>query len=246
MKTCTLCDKSFSKAFNYKRHIQRAHSKRNEVVPLPFEAASTACVSGSTKSGKTTWLFRLLRNKAVMFSEPVNKVLYCYGIYQDTFDNMKKEVQGIEFHEGVPSRTDVENFADGSHNMVILDDLSESVVKDPEMERLFVQGAHHRNLSVFFVSHNCFRQGKCARTIALNTHYTVLFRNIRDGQQISALGKQMFPGNGKALVEAYEDATSKKYGYLVIDCTANGDEAYRLRTDIFPGQDPVVYVPVKL
>ena len=34
-----------------------------------------------------------------------------------------------------------------------------------------------------------------------------LFRNIRDGPQLSALGKQMFLGNNKALVEAYEDAT---------------------------------------
>ena len=51
----------------------------------------------------------------------------------------------------------------------------------------------------------------------------VLFRNIRDGQQVSALGKQMFQGNNKALVEAYENTTSCKYGYLVTDSTAKGD-----------------------
>ena len=127
-----------------------------------------------------------------MFSEPVNKILYCYGIYQDTFDSMKREVEGIEFPEGVPSRAEIEHFVDGMHNLVILDDPSEGLVKDPGMERLFIQGAHHSNLSVFFVSHNCFRQGKCARMITLNTHYTVLFRNIRNGQQISALGKKCF------------------------------------------------------
>ena len=155
---------------------------------------------------------------------------------------MKKEIEGIEFFEGVPDQTEVKKFADGKHNLIILDDLSERVVKDPVIEKLFVQGAHHLNLSVFFVSHNCFRQGKCARTIALNTHYTILFRNVRDGQQIGSLGKQMFPGNNKVLVEAYEDATSTKYGYLVIDSTANGEDAYRLRTKIFPGEDPIVYV----
>ena len=215
-----------------------------DTVPLPFEAASTACVSGMTKCGKSTWLFRLLENKHVMFSEPVEKILYCYGIYQDTFDSMKKVIQGIEFLEGIPTQSEIDRLAGGEHNLVILDDLSEAVVKDPNMERLFVQGAHHLNLSVFFVSHNCFRQGKCARTIALNTHYTILFRNIRDGQQISALGKQMYPGNGNVLVEAYQDATSPKYGYLVIDCTANGEDLYRLRTRIFPGEDPWVYVPI--
>ena len=54
----------------------------------------------------------------------------------------------------------------------------------------------------------------------------------------------MFSDNNKALVEAYEDATSCKYGYLVIDSTANGDDAYRLRNNIFPGEDPLVYVPI--
>ena len=189
MKTCNVCDKSFSKGYNYKRHIQRFPNNHfgKEAVPLPFEAVSTACVSGA--SGKTTWLFRLLRNKNVTFSEPVNKILYCYGIYQDTFDSMKREVEGIEFLEGILSLAKVEHLADGMHNLVILDDISERVVKDPDMERLFVQGVHHSNLSMFFVSQNCFRQGTCTRTITLNTHYTVLFTNIRDGQQISAFGK---------------------------------------------------------
>ena len=251
MEKCTVCDKTFSKPYNYKRHLKRFHAKAQKVeveerIALPFEEGSTCIVNGSTKSGKTMWLFRVLRHKNAMFSQPVKKTLYCYGIYQDTFDAMKKEINGIEFFKGVPTQSDIESFADGEHNLVILDDLSEKVVKEPDMERLFVQGAHHLNLSVFFVSHNCFRQGKCARTIALNTHYTVLFRNIRDGQQISCLGKQMFPGNGKALVEAYQDATSQKYGYLVIDSTANGEDIYRMRTKIFPGEDPWVYVPIKV
>ena len=43
-------------------------------------------------------------------------------------------------------------FSDGNHTLIILDDLSEQVVKDPEMERLFVQGAHHLNLNVFILA----------------------------------------------------------------------------------------------
>ena len=229
-----------------KQKPKETRLKGKQKVPLPFESASTLCLAGSTKCGKTTWLYRLLKHKEEMFSVAVNKILYCYGIYQDTFDAMKKDIKDIEFYLGVPKESDIKNFANGSHHLIVFDDLSESVVKDPDMERLFVQGAHHLNLSVFFVTHNCFRQGKCARTIALNTHYMVLFKNIRDGQQISCLGKQMFPGNAKALVEAYEDATKIKYGYLVIDLTANGEDTYRLRSKVFPGEEPWVYLPVKL
>ena len=57
-----------------------------------------------------------------------------------------------------------------------------------------------------------------------------------------ALGRQNFPGNNKALVEVYKGATSCKYGYLVINSTANGNDAYKLKTRIFLGEDPLVYI----
>ena len=243
MMRCDICDKNFSKPYNLKRHVKAMHGTK-ETVALPFEEASTVCISGATKSGKTSWLHKLLKNKEAMFTVPVSKILYCYGIYQPLFDQMLKDVRDISFHEGLPTEEEVKEFTDANHNLVIIDDLSDEAVKNPDVEKLFTRGAHHLNTSVFFVSHNCFRQGKCARTIALNTHYTVLFKNIRDGQQIACLGKQMFPGNKDALVEAYKDATSEKYGYLVIDCTANGKDTFRLRTKIFPGEDPWVYIPL--
>ena len=49
---------------------------------------------------------------------------------------------------------------------------------------------------------------------------------MRDGQQLD-------PGNEKALVEAYQDATKQQYGYLIIDLTANGDDLYCMRSNIF-------------
>ena len=69
---------------------------------------------------------------------------------------------------------------------------------------------------------------------------------MRDGQQIVSLGKQLYPGKGMVLIEAYKDATKQKYGYLIIDMTANGDDTYRMRSKIFPGEDPWVYIPQNL
>ena len=69
---------------------------------------------------------------------------------------------------------------------------------------------------------------------------------MRDVQQTVSLGRQLFPGNGMALVEAYKDATKIKYGYLVIDLTTNGDDTFRMRRKIFPSEDHWVYVPQSL
>ena len=87
------------------------------------------------------------------------------------------------------------------------------------MQQLFTQVEHHLRFSVLFITHNCFQQGKCSRTISLNTHYLILFRNMRDGQQIVSLGKQLFPSNSMALVEPYKDATREKYGKKILFLT---------------------------
>ena len=70
----------------------------------------------------------------------------------------------------------------------------------------------------------------------------IIFRNPRDASQISVLGKQMYPNKSKNLAEAFQDATSSTYGYLLIDIRPELENKFRLRTGIFPGDTHYVYV----
>ena len=77
----------------------------------------------------------------------------------------------------------------------------------------------------------------------LNSHYLVLSKNPRDVGQISILGRQTF-SNGKFLEESFKDATSRPYGYLLVDLKPDTEEQLRVRTNIFPDEVPqYVYVP---
>lgn len=199
-------------------------------------------VTGSTCSGKTTWLFRLLRHKDVMFRNPPEKVLYCYGIYQPLYEEMERELSFVTFHSGIPTQTDLEALSDKHHcNLVILDDLSEIVSTSPEMESLFVKGMHHRHLSVIYLNQNLFSRGRHSRTINVNTHIYVLMRNPRDVSQLQCLSRQAFPGKSKFVMDAFNDATRQAYGYLVLDFSPSGEQAYRVRTMVFPNEDTIVY-----
>ena len=215
---------------------------------LPFRPCTSMTISGCTNSGKTTWVHKLLRHLNGMYVDnPPQKILYCYGVYQPLFDEMEKTVPNLTFHQGLPSSSILDELTmDRKHALVILDDLMSHVTQSPDMETLFTQGCHHRNMSVIFITQNLYQQGKAARTIALNTQYLILFRNIRDASQISHLAKQMFPGQGHTLVEIYQDCTKKPYSYLVIDMSPQSEDKYRLRTNIFPGEDPLVYIPHSL
>jgi hypothetical protein len=69
----------------------------------------------------------------------------------------------------------------------------------------------------------------------------VVFKSPRDKTQISYLGRQMFPSNSKFIVEAFDDATSEPYGYLVVDLRPETPEEYRVRTRIFDNESTIVY-----
>lgn len=210
----------------------------------PFPECTSIAVSGATMSGKTYWTFRLLREKETMFTSPPEKVLYCYGIFQPLFEEMEKELSFVTFHKGLPSEDTLKELASPNRcNLVILDDLMASVTSSAEMESLFVKGVHHLHLSALYLNQNVFCKGKHSRTINLNTHIYILMKNPRDVSQLQCLARQAFLGKSAFLMDAYKDATSKPYGYLVLDLSPGAEEDYRVRTNVFMGEDTIVYQP---
>lgn len=216
----------------------------SSVEMYPFPECTSIAVTGATMSGKSYWTLRLLREKDSMFDKPPEKVLYCYGIYQPLFEMMEKELPFVSFHQGLPSEDTLRELSSpGSCNLVILDDLMETVTSSTEMQSLFVKGVHHLHLSVLYINQNLYCKGKFSRTINLNTHIYVLMKNPRDVSQLQCLARQAFLGKSAFLMEAYKDATSQSYGYLVLDFSPGADELYRVRSKVFPGEDTIVYQP---
>ena len=174
--------------------------------------------------------------------DPPTRILYCYGIYQPLFDEMERNVPNFTSKQGLPSSEEIDEFtADRCHKLIVIDDLMHKATQDKEMELLFTQGTHHRCVSVILITQNLYPGGKHARTIALNTWYTILMKNLRDVLQVGILGRQLYPGRGKGFMKAYEDAVGSKEGYLIVDTSPHGDDRYRLRSRVFRGQDPLVY-----
>ena len=143
----------------------------------PFTAPAKITISGTTGSGKTTWLLKLLQNQGVMFDIAPIKILYCYGVWQPLFEEMQREIINISFQEGLPTEELMETFnPNGEHCLVILDDLAHLVMKSNEMETFYTRLSHHKQISIIFLNQNMFHQGKNARTINLNTHFMVLLK----------------------------------------------------------------------
>jgi len=214
------------------------------MIALPFKSNSAVILSGCTGAGKTQWVYKLLRQSDIMFEVPPSAVLYCYSTYQTIFDEMQLQVPNITFHQGLPSSADITHLAaSGSHSILVLDDLAEETIQSPLMVKMFTTNCHHMGITTLFVTQNLFMQGKFARTISLNSHYIVLLKSLRDLNQISYLGRQLFGKKANTVDESYLDCMRKPYGYLLIDLSPHTDDRFRLRSEIFPGEYPVIYQP---
>ncbi len=198
-------------------------------------APFTSVISGPTGSGKSVFVQRLIKHAKNVISPPPDRILYCYGVFQQIFNEMK----GVEFNEGLPSLAEF----DGSINtLLIIDDLMHET--NDVVSKLFTRSSHHTNTSVVFITQNLFHADKVTRTITLNAQYLILFKNVRDKSQIAHLSRQMYPGNSKHMIESYIDATSEPYSYLFVDLKPNTDENHRLKACVFPDDhNKYVYTP---
>ena len=176
-----------------------------------------------------------------MFLEKPKKIYYCYSIWQESYDKIKAiaTIIPIQFIRGLDVFNSIE-----SNSWLIIDDLAESIEQfSQEMLQLFTVRSHHENISITLVLHNLFYQRKCMQTLALNCTIYIIYRVVRDSSSLITLNKQIYPGAPKFLLSAYTQATSKPYGYILLDLNQSTPEDLRVVTDIFDNEI-TVYLPV--
>jgi hypothetical protein len=212
------------------------------VIPHPFgfRHPTTVLIAGPTMCGKTRLLVRML--KEGVFRPAPTRLIWVYGEYQPIYDEVKALWPHSEFEREMTPEL-YESIKSDERNLVVLDDKMNDESGSKTLAKLFTQGAHHRNLTVVFIVQNLFHQGDSMRTVSLNCHYMILFKNPRDKGQIRALGSQMYPGDSSFLVSAYREATDARYGYLILDLHPDTPEDLRVRTGIFSDDVAHVFLP---
>ena len=196
-------------------------------------------VAGPSKAGKSVFVSKLVRFVHELVQEPPVEILWCYSEYQPAYLELAHLVPNLHLIEGLPN---IEALKQDTkrHKLIIFDDMMDRFKKDPTLVTLFIKGCHHWNLSCIHIVQNLYFEG--LRTARLNANYLVLFKNPSDQQQMAILARQMFPKQSYKFMEAFQDATSQPYTYLLVDLTQQCPNHLRLRTNIFPGELQLVYV----
>lgn len=188
----------------------------------------TCLLAGPTGSGKTHFACQLIKHADELISSPPEHIMWIYD--NDDPESVACIPHNVELTKDLDS---IDGLSPNERHLIIVDDKMTDDETAEKMEALFTQGSHHKNISVVYIIQNLFNRHKRHRTISLNTHYLVVFKNPRDRTQIQTLARQTHPGNSKFVLEAYNLATEKPHGYLLLDLHQNTDEAIRLRTEVF-------------
>ena len=173
-----------------------------------------------------------------MINLPPERIGWCYSQWQPAYMEMLVTIPNTEFVKGIPPALEKDSyFHVNKRNLIVFDDQMIDAGKDQRIVNLFTRGSHHRNLSVIYIVQNLFHQGKGSRSISLNSHYLVLFKNPRDKLQVLTLAKQMYPGCTDFFLKQYEGAVRRPFGYLLIDLKTTTQDDSRLRTNVLPGEE---------
>ena len=183
-----------------------------------FQKPMRAIFSGSSQSGKTYLIGKMLNQQTDLFGDEFSQVKYYYPEYLDEcpVDWHDTISTPISYHSGFPEKEDIQSLPNNS--LIIIDDNMSKVVKSELMRQLFNVISGKRNISVICVTQNYFTQGPHSRDIRNSSNFVALFRNCAD----ATLNKRV--ANAFGLSKAYTAAEldvfhDNIYPYIFIDQT---------------------------
>ena len=197
-----------------------------------FQKPIRAVFSGSSQSGKTFLIGKMLEKQKRLFGDEFQMIKYFFPCYLDDSPvNYHESISTpICYEKGFPSKEAILSLPKNS--LIIIDDQYDEVVQSNLMSQFFKVISGKRNLSIIVVTQNYFQQGKYGRDIRNSCNYVGLFRNCGDSSLNSRVA-QCF-GLKKAFNAAEKDLyNTEVYPYCFIDQTQRAQlSSYRLYTDI--------------
>ena len=199
-----------------------------------------ASLVGPSASGKSQFIYNWLKKGT--FQPKSDKIYFFYQHSQTLYDVMQKEVESLNFVQGVNFEFIDSLKNNGTIYLLIFDDSCEEICNSKAIVDIANAG-RQRGLSTIYIRHNLFHQSQLGRDVELQITQILLFKSPRDVMQICTLSAQL--GLGSKLVDWYRDATSVHYDHLFIDLSPRTDDQLRYCTNSasIPSK---VYIPVGL
>ena len=221
----------------------------SETVTIPtkiFGRWARIGICGSSGTGKSVIVHKIIKNSAVLFERKTDLVLYFYLVKNDDhFQKLREEVGEIEFHQGLDDLEQVlethRETAKSKGILLVIEDLQMDGFNSKTLASVFTAFCHHFPLTgVLFTMQHPFQKGAKYSTIINRnlTHY-IFSASPRLKSSLLILGRELDPSSPLTLLRVFEHATREGgFPYLMVDLGAREDSFFG---GIIPGEDLCVY-----
>ena len=203
--------------FTFTKNMNKLLSTKNRVF---------ISLVGPSETGKPQLIYIWL--KLGKFLPKIDMIYFFYQHSQPLYDVIQKEIENLEFVQGVNFEFIDSLKNNGTKQLLIFDDSCEEICNSKAFVDIATAG-RHRGLSTIYIEHNLFHQSKLGRDVELQNTYIVPFDSPRDVMQVTNLSTQL--GLGSELVDWYQDATSVPFGHSLIDLSPRTGDRLRYCTN---------------
>lgn len=206
----------------------------------------TGIVSGKPSSGKTFFVYNLLKNQEFFIDQEFKTVYWFYGQDNDFTKSLPKLLPNIDVKliKGLP--TDIIKYMKGKKRcLIVLDDVMRAVTSNRYITDLYSLCARHEEWSVLFLLQNLFYHGSERTTLLRCSQLLVVFDETIDRSMIYTLANKLIPRKPNIFMEIFDEATSKPYRPLLIDGHQSTPKSLRFRAIDFDEKVQHVYQPLE-
>ena len=132
---------------------------------------------GPSDSGETYLIHECL--KVGTFQPKFDRICFFYQHTQPIFDVMDKEIDNLEFVQGVHFEFINSLKSNGTKYLLIFDDSCAEICNSKEFVDIATAG-RQGGFSTIYNKHNLFHQSKLGRDVELQNTHIVLFKSPRD------------------------------------------------------------------
>ena len=147
---------------------------------------------GPSETGKSQLIYTWL--KIGRFQPKFDKIYFFYHYSQPFCDVMVKEIENLEFVQGVNFEFISSLKNSGTKYLLIFDYSCEEIGNSKAFVDI-ATGRRRRGLSTIYIKHNLFHQSKLGRHVELQNTHIVLFKSPRDAMQVTTLSTQLGLGS---------------------------------------------------
>jgi len=223
---------------------------------LALKTPMAMSVSGSSMSGKSEFLLKLVLFRGQMFDVEFQRIIYCQPEslvlrHNPIFEKIKAAVPNAELVVGLPNVELLHLNLDTTPKLVLIDDQMMSFLNSEAMMRLLSVDTHHFNITTIFTLQNYFAASKFGKSLPRNCTYRCIFFNRLDLTEIRMISTQICH-HPRFLLESFEFLTKEfpnQVPYLLIDGHIHSPlKDLFVRSHIFPQEDsneikPIFFFP---